>query len=108
MKTIETKKVMENVVIGYPFVDHVDQNARPEISDPGEFLKKAYVRYFTNNENLIHFGYYKSLGYLFDFKPYLKKYLYKQYGHWSEAYAPNKTLLRQVIYGKIDQIIELK
>jgi hypothetical protein len=38
----------------------------------------------------------------------LKKYIYKQYGQWSEAYAPNKTLLRQVTYGRIDKIIELK
>lgn len=98
---------MENLVIGYAFVNHVDQTKKPIISDPKEFLKRAYVRFYTNNDNLIRFGYYKSMGYQYDFKPYLKKYLYKQYGSWSEAYAPNKTLLRQVIGGRIEQIIEL-
>jgi len=98
---------MENLVIGYAFVNHVDQTKKPIINDPKEFLKRAYVRFFTNNDNLVRFGYYKSMGYLYDFKPYLKKYLYKQYGSWSKAYAPNKTLLRQVIGGRIEQIIEL-
>ena len=98
---------MENLVIGYAIVNHVDQTAKPTISDTKEFLKRAYVRFFTNNDNLIRFGYYKSMGYQYDFKPYLKKYLYKQYGSWLEAYAPNKTLLRQVIGGRIEQIIEL-
>jgi len=95
----------EKNVIGYPFVDHVDQDYRPSL--PIDFLNEAYTRFYTNNENLINHGYYKSLGYIYDFKPYLKKYLYKQYGSWYEAYAPNKTKLRSVIFGKIDRIIEL-
>lgn len=98
---------MENSVIGYAFVNHVDTKATPKINDPKEFLKRAYVRFYTNNDNLVRFGYYRLMGYQYDFKPYLKKYLYKQYGDWREAYAPNKTLLRQVIGGRIEQIIEL-
>jgi hypothetical protein len=96
---------MQNV-IGLPFVNHVDQSARP-ILEANEFLKKAYVRFYTNNDNLIKYGRYKSLGYIFDFRPLLKKYLFKQYGNWTEAYAPNKSALRKAIYGKIDKIIEL-
>lgn len=98
---------MENSVIGYAFVNHVDTKVNPKINDPKEFLKRAYVRFYTNNDNLVRFGYYRLMGYQYDFKPYLKKYLYKQYGDWREAYAPNKTLLRQVIGGRIEQIIEL-
>lgn len=94
-------------VIGIPFVSHVNQNDKPTIENPKEFLKKAYVRYFTNNDNLIRYGCYKLMGYKYDFKPYLKQYLYKQYGYWHEAFAPNKTILRQVIYGRIDCIKEL-
>lgn len=93
-------------ITGYPFVDHVDQDLRPQL--PVDFLEKAYVRGYTNNHDLISYGYYKLLGYLYDFRPYLKKYLFKQYGSWHEAYAPNKTKLRSVIDGKIDKIIELK
>lgn len=96
---------MNNTVIGLPFVNHVNQNLRPTLTT--SFLKDAYIRFYTNNNNLINYGYYKSMGYKYDFKPYLKKYLYKQYGNWQEAFAPNKTLLRQVIYGRIDKIVEL-
>lgn len=96
---------MENIVIGYPFVGHVDQSLRPTLNI--DFLKRAYVRNYTNNENLIKHGCYKLMGYRYDFKPYLKKYLYKQYGEWREAYAPTKTLLRKVIYGRIDKIINI-
>lgn len=95
----------EILISGKPFVSHVDQTLTPSL--PLDFLKRAYVRYFTNNENLIRYGHYKLMGFVYDFKPYLKKYLYKQYGSWSEAYAPNKTLLRSVLGGKIDKIIEL-
>jgi len=98
---------MENTIItGHPFVDHVDQNAPPTL-EAKEFLKRAYVRFYTNNDNLIRSGHYRLMGYSFDFRPFLKKYLYKQYGQWHEAYAPNKTTLRQVTYGKIDKIINL-
>ena len=96
----------KEIITGYPFVDHVDQDSRPELSI--DFLDKAYTRFYTNNENLVNYGYYKLMGYKYDFKPYLKKYLYKQYGSWREAYAPNKTKLRGVVFGKIDRIIELK
>lgn len=94
-------------VKGFPFVPHVDQNNRPTIENANDFLKRAYVKFYTNNDNLIRYGYYKLRGYRYDFKPFLKKYLYSQYGNWVEVYAPNKTLLRQVIGGKINKIIEI-
>ena len=40
---------MSNSITGYPFVNHVDQDKRPTIDYPKDFLKKAYVRFFTNN-----------------------------------------------------------
>ena len=92
-------------IIGYPFVTHVNQQAKPTLNI--DFLKRAYVRYYTNNDNLINHGVYRLMGYAYDFRPYLKKLLYKQYGSWYEAYAPNKTILRKVIYGRIDKIIEI-
>lgn len=98
---------MNTIVIGQPFVDYVNQTDKPIIENPKEFLKRAYVRFYTNNNNLIMYGHYKLMGYEYDFKPYLKKYLYKQYGDWREGYAPNKTMLRQVIGGRIEKIIEL-
>jgi len=99
---------MENSVIGIPFASHVDQNAKPVIDDAKTFLKKAYVRFFSGNDNLTRFGVYKLMGYRYNFKPFLNLYLYKQYGHWTEIYAPNKTSLRQVVGGRIDKIILLE
>lgn len=99
MKTKEVK------VMGYPFVEHVGQNIRPALSV--DFLDKAYTKFYTNNQNIINYGCYKLMGYKYDFRPYLKKYVYKQYDSWFEAYAPNKTKLRSVIFGKIDKIIEI-
>jgi hypothetical protein len=96
---------MENLIIGVPFVPHVNQEVRPTLEV--SFLKRAYVRFYTNNDNLYRYGYYKSMGYKYDFKPYLTLYLYKQHGDWHEGYAPNKTLLRQVIGGRIDKIVKL-
>lgn len=47
------------------------------------------------------------MGYRFDFLDVLKKYLVKQYGHWSEYYAPDRTSLRKFLYGTINQIVEI-
>lgn len=94
-------------IIGYPFVAHVNQNERPTIENPKDFLNRAYIKGFTNNDNLLSYGVYKLMGYRYDFKPLLKKYVYKQYDDWTEVYAPNKTKLRQVVGGKIDMILEI-
>jgi hypothetical protein len=98
---------MNTTVIGYPFVNHVNQKERPTIENAKEFLTRAYTRFFTNNDNLLRYGCYRSMGYSYNFSPYLKRYVYCQYSNWQEVYAPNKTLLRQVIGGKITKIIEL-
>ena len=52
------------------------------------------------------FGVIKMSGWAFDFKPYLKKYLVKQYGSWQEYRAFDKTSLKKVISGKIEKIVE--
>ena len=102
MRTIET-------ITGYPFVSHVDQDSRPTIDNPIEFLKTAYrPGYHSALHNMLSSGVYKRGGYRYDFRPLLKTYLYKQHGMWSEVYAPNKTSLRAVIHGRIDKIVDLK
>jgi hypothetical protein len=57
-------------------------------------------------DQILRTGFAKLMGYRFDFRPFVKKFIYKQYGQWHEAFAPNKTALRKVIYGRIDQILE--
>lgn len=99
---------LENIVTGYPFVSHVDQNARPIINNIEDYVKEIYTNKFhTHINNLMSLGAIKLMGYYYDCKPFLKKFVYKQYGQWTEAYAPNKTLLRKAIYGRIDNIVEI-
>lgn len=97
----------------YQFAFH--DNVKPHPPDllqgiePKEFILNLYkqgIRF--SYHNLLSRGIIQSLGYEFDFRDHLKKYLYKQYGRWDEGYAPNKTLLRKAVYGTIDKIIELK
>lgn len=59
-------------------------------------------------DNLMYDGVYKLMGWCYDFRDKMKKYLVKQHGQWSEYWAPSKTLLRRAIYGRIDKIVELK
>lgn len=47
-------------------------------------------------------------GYHFDFSDVLKRYFVKQNGFIYEYYAIDKTALRSILYGRIDDIVELK
>ena len=46
-------------------------------------------------------------GYHFDFSDVLKRYFVKQHGFICEYYAIDKTALRSILYGRIDDIVEL-
>lgn len=48
------------------------------------------------------------MGWRFDFTDVLKKYLVNQYGQWCEYFAPDKTSLREILCGRINQIVELQ
>ena len=43
----------------------------------------------------------------FDFSDVLKRYFVKQYGHIQEYYAIDKTALRSILYGRIEDIVEV-
>lgn len=99
------KSIKNEIVVGYPFVSHVDQLARPELTVG--FLDAAYTPHYSGNDNLMRSGVYKLMGYAYNFRPYLKQFVYKQYGSWHEIFAPNKTTVRKIIYGSIDKIVEV-
>lgn len=48
------------------------------------------------------------MGYRFDFSDVLKRYFVKQHGHIAEYYAIDKTALRSVLYGPIEEIVEVR
>ena len=79
------------------------------VDDPKSFLETKYEnRYDFGTSELLRTGRFKLMGWSYDFRSYLKRYLVKQYGQWTEYYAPNKTLLRKAVYGRIEEIVELK
>jgi predicted RNase H-related nuclease YkuK (DUF458 family) len=90
---------------GTPFVSHVDQESTPEIEIDIKSIYESKSHSFLCDMH--RWGFVKRMGYIYDLKPYLTKYVVKQYGHWQEYYAPNKTLLRKSIYGAVDKIFEV-
>lgn len=85
---------------------------------PMEFKDEQSIRNFLQKEytsscqfgydNLVRTGIYKEGGWAYDFRPYLRKILVKQYDHWQELYAPNKTTLRHTLYGRVQQMIYIE
>lgn len=71
-------------------------------------VRMKYEKQVASQFDLLFHGCIKSLGYIYDFTDELRKFIVKQYGQWFEYYAPNKTLLRKNIYGRIEKIVELK
>jgi hypothetical protein len=72
-----------------------------------EFLESKYTRGCIFGLDNLYKGYYLYMGWCYNFLPYLKTYLVKQYGNWQEYKAPNKTLLRRSLYGKVEKVIEI-
>ena len=50
---------------------------------------------------------FKPYYFFIDFSDILRTYIVKQYGHWAEYKATDKTALRSFLYGRIDSIVEL-
>ena len=61
-----------------------------------EWLKVKFNGGFSCNE-LVKDGFYKYLGWCFNLRPYLKKYIYTSYGSIYTAWAPSVALLRSAV-----------
>lgn len=73
-----------------------------------EKLTREEKNWITNEIN--HNGYFRTAiplqGWCFDFSSILRLYLVRQYGRWYEYYATDKTALRNMLYGRIERIID--
>jgi hypothetical protein len=69
---------------------------------------KEYITKTINECSGYGVGCIPVMGVLYDFNDVLKTYVYKQYNHWTEARAIDKTALRATVYGRIDKILEVK
>lgn len=78
--------------------------------DSGDKLSREEKNWLTRSVK--ECGYFKMsvalMGYRFDFSDILKRYFVKQYGHIAEYYAIDKTALRSVLYGRIEDIVEVQ
>lgn len=77
--------------------------------DAGDKLTREEKDWITEKVN--HNAYFKSAiplhGYRFDFADTLRTYLVKQYGQYQEYRAVDRTGLRAMLHGRIDNIIEI-
>ena len=75
--------------------------------DNGDKLSREEKNWLTRNvKECCHFKRGSALmGYRFDFSDVLKRYFVKQHGHIAEYYAIDKTALRSVLYGRIEDYI---
>lgn len=103
----------EESVFAYRFAKH-DRvpTERPDIFrgvTPEQFLDAKYQRALIFGlQNLQQTGWYRISGWSFDFTPYMKRFVVKQYDSWQEYWAPNKTLLRRSLYGRIEKIVAIE
>ena len=102
------KKNTEPIGI-FDFTGDAKAKHKKKIGDAKSFLKEKFSNQFNfGTDNLSSRGEYREMGWSYNFRPHLKKFLIKQHGSWQEIYAPNKTLARKQFIGKIDKIVELK
>lgn len=77
--------------------------------DKGDKISREEKNWITENVNKN--AYFKSAiplsGWRFDFSDILKTYVVKQYGHYQEYRAVDKTSLHTMLYGRIEHIIEI-
>jgi hypothetical protein len=74
---------------------------------PEQFLKSKYTRgMIFGLDHLQKEGCYLLAGWCFNFRPFMKLYLVRQHGNWSEMWAMNKTAIRNSTYGTIEGIVE--
>ena len=87
-----------------------DKIRRDIENDPEGFLKAKTKegRFAFGMDNIMQYGSYKEMGYRYDLRSFMKRFVCKHHGHWIEKYAINKTSLRALVGGHIDEIIEAK
>ena len=91
------------------FTSKAEERHKLFIPDIQRFLRNKFKPHVAfGQDNLLYYGIYKRMGWMYDFRPYLKRFLVKQYDSWQEYYCINKTALQKLLHGKIQEIIEVK
>jgi len=93
----------------YAFNERGDLNKvdKDILENPTQWLeKKLSDAYNFGVDNITRDGVYRLQAIAYDFRPFLRRFVYKQHGSWSEMWAINKTNLRKLVHGRIDQILD--
>ena len=90
----------ENNPVGcWDFTGRAKEEYKIVIGDPENFLERNYDEgYNSQRAQLQRHGTYKYMGWEYDFRPFMNRYLVKMYGDWSEYWAPSEELLRRSMY----------
>lgn len=107
---------MAQVVRIYPFCENgrkfMRESNLPDTQSE-DYAKKKLGEIYSDGYhsqlgNLLRYGCEYWLGVVYDYRPFLQKILVKQYGQWSEYYAPSKNALRRVLTGEIQGMVYYK
>ena len=77
----------------------VNDNGKLSRDEKNWITREVRNTYFNNAIPL--------MGWCFDFSDILKTFIVKQHGGWTEYKAVDKTSLREMLFGRIDKIIEV-
>ena len=105
------KPVSIETVTGWKFSTTATEN-RPSLlgnyKTVAEFLASKFTRgSIFGLDNLQSYGMYKIMGWQFDFRPFLRRFVVEQHGHWQAYYATNKTALRNSLWGRLETVVEI-
>ena len=107
--TMATKFVTWDIPALDALQDSKVYKLRHKLNNGGK-MNREEKDWLTHKVN--HNTYFKSAvplqGWKFDFSDILRTYLVSQYGQWTEYRAADKQALRNMLYGRIDRIVELK
>lgn len=108
MATIATKFVKWDVQPLENLKDCKVYILRQKVNDNIKLTReeKNWITYQANHNTYFRSG-IPVMGWCFDFSDILKTFVVKQYDNWTEYKAIDKTALRNMIFGRIDKIIEV-
>lgn len=98
-------------ITAQPFIkDPNPKHIRKDIeTDPETFIKEKLTgsNFSFGVDEIIRTGRYKEMGYIYDLKEGLRRFLIHQHEDWRGIYALNKTNARKLTHGKVDEIVEI-
>lgn len=96
-------------MIHYNFSNGSKDNIRHDIlKNPVQVLNKIMSNRFNFGvDNISSRAVYREMGWAYDFREYLRKFVYQKHGQWSQIYALNKANVRLLVGGRITKILEV-